>query len=338
MAPPVRDADPAVIRRLLREGRSFSFYQALRLLQLTRKSGVPLGQKGPARNEQIRLRPTTSLAFPTSDLEQMEEIETPQGQERYRVTTNFFGLVGSDSPLPAFYAEEVLHSDSEQEILRDFLDIFHHRLLSLLYRCGTKYRYAFQFRSRGMDSHSRRIFSMIGLREPEGRRELEGDALRLLRFTGLITQRPHSATTLQSVVSDTFGGLPVRVRQCIERWVLIREGERNRLGICNHGLGRNLSLGKRIRDRMGKFRVGLGPVDYPMFLRFLPDGQDAHLLHRTVRVFAPDCLCFEWKIFLSQREVPACRLESSGGLRLGWSRWLGTPSEDPVGVVFQKIL
>ena len=338
MATPARDANPAVIRRLLREGRSFSFYQALRLLHLASEGGVPLGHKGPARKEPVRLRASTALAFPVSDLEGVEEIETRQGQERFRVTTNFFGLVGSDSPLPAFYPEEVLTNDSEREILRDFLDIFHHRLLSFLYRCGTKYRYAFQFRPQGRDTHSRRLFSLVGLREPEARRDLEGSALDLLRFTGLITQRPHSAGTLRLVVSDTFAGLPVEVIQCVERWVHIRKEARNRMGVCNNRLGDSLSLGGRIRDRMGKFRLVLGPVAFPEFLRFMPDGEDAGKLHRVLRFFVPDSLCFEWEVRLPRQEVPPCRLQSLGeGVRLGWSTWMGTPPEDPVGVVFQQI-
>jgi type VI secretion system protein ImpH len=87
---------------------------------------------------------------------------------------------------------------------------------------------------------------------------------------------------------------------------------------------------------MGKFRICLGPMGVAAFLRFLPDGPDALVLHRLVKFFAPDTLCFEWKLSLFREEAPMCRLESRDGVRLGWSTWLGTPSGDHVDVVLQQ--
>lgn len=336
MATKDRATDAVVIRRLLSEGHRFSFYQAVNLLQLASAGSSPIGLKGPASKEAIRLRPSTSLAFPSSEVASVEEIRTVQGLERFLVTVNFFGLYGSDSPLPAIYGEDVLLHDRDDEVLRNFLDIFHHRLLSFLYVCGTKYRYPLQFEPGGRDRHSRRLFSMIGLRDAAVRRAVGVPAIRLLRYAGLITQRPHSAFALSAILSDYFDGLRIRTEQCIEQWVFIRVEDQNRLGDRNCRLGRDCSLGERIYDRQGKFRICLGPVGLSLLLKYLPGTDGFHALCMIVRFFAPDSLDYELMILLLRGEVPELRLNTKDSERLGWTTWLGNPEEETVPVVLQN--
>ena len=124
---------------LLEQGREFSFYQAVRWLERLHPRAQPLGRAGSPEQEKVRLRPSTSLAFPPTDLEGVE----PQSHgDKIQITTTFFGLYGSDTPLPYSYAEHIAQISQEHygRRVRSFLDIFHHRLLSLLYRAWDKYR------------------------------------------------------------------------------------------------------------------------------------------------------------------------------------------------------
>jgi type VI secretion system protein ImpH len=54
------------------------------------------------------------------------------GQMRARMRFNLIGLVGSGSPLPAFYGEQALGDSEDGNPTRNFLDLFHHRLQRLM--------------------------------------------------------------------------------------------------------------------------------------------------------------------------------------------------------------
>src|SRR5205085_4597393 len=125
-----------------------------------------------------------------------------QDPVRYRITVTFLGLYGSVSPLPIFYAEDILQSDEEPNPVREFLDVFHHRLISMFYRAWLKYRYHEQFSLNGLDLFSLRLFSLMGLGAQELRDVSGLPNTRLLRYVGLFNQKPRSACALEGLISD----------------------------------------------------------------------------------------------------------------------------------------
>src|SRR5262245_320548 len=97
-----------MIPDLLKHCQRFSFFQAVRLLEQSCASRVPVGQLGPVSQEVIRFRPHASFAFPPSDIEALEAIHNESDFPLFLMTVTFLGLYGSDSPLPEFYTEEIL--------------------------------------------------------------------------------------------------------------------------------------------------------------------------------------------------------------------------------------
>ena len=86
MAPPSRTTD-AELEQLCARAPQLSFYQALLALERLLPGSVPLGQEGPAVGEQIRIRPSASLAHPVADLERIERLDAPGGDgSRIQVT------------------------------------------------------------------------------------------------------------------------------------------------------------------------------------------------------------------------------------------------------------
>ena len=73
MADQNRTATAPLISELLRNPHQFTFYQAVRLLIACNREAVPPGMTGPAAQEQLRFRPHASFAFPSSDVESIEE-------------------------------------------------------------------------------------------------------------------------------------------------------------------------------------------------------------------------------------------------------------------------
>ena len=318
------------IRRLLdTQGSGISFFKAVHLIQSLFPDAPRVGRQGPAEEERIRFRAELSLSFPKSDI--AEIVVIPQEGDRgprFEITASFLGLYGPASPLPAYYTEDLLGEESDESLAREFLDIFHHRFLSLFYRIWEKYSYAATFQKGGADPISRAVHCLSGLSPelspPEGRIP----RTRLLAYSGILSQSPRSASSLRGLLADYFHGVPVEVEQCIEQSLRIALEEQNRLGIQNTTLLRNLTLGERLSDRSATFRVKLGPVGLETFNTFLPPGEGAAHLEELVGIFIPDALDFELELWIRCDEVPALQL-SGETAHLGWSSWLGAqPAKD----------
>lgn len=168
MAGPDGQADPGLIRQLPAEAGRLPFMQLVYLLRRLDSSAVAPGGVGPAAGENLRFRASASLAFAPSDVESVEEVtlqpdpwEPPQ--TRVQVTVNFLGLYGPASPMPNHVTEEILQSGSDGDQVRDFLDLFHHRLISFVYRAWERVRPHLLFRPDGSDAFTRRGLSFVGL-------------------------------------------------------------------------------------------------------------------------------------------------------------------------------
>lgn len=337
MATEDRQTDPDLIKELIKEPFRFSFFQLISLLEryaLSIQQSISIGGAGPANMESVRLKPEASLAFPVSDVVSVERLNDPvHNRILFVVTTSFFGLYGSDSPLPDFYTEDILKADPEESSVKDFLDIFHHRLLSLLYRCWIKYKYYLQFEPDGKDDFSQYIFSLMGM-GTEGLPALSCvRPVRLLKYAGLLSQRTRPAPSLERILSDYFGGTKVHVEQCVSCWRNINRKSLLQLGSEGLKLGVNTIIGDKMLDRSSKFRIIIYVRDMVEFSEFLPNGGKFKELLELVELFLNEPLDFEERLVIDGHNVPLSNLSS---IRLGWTSFLlSKPIEEDVSVVFQ---
>jgi type VI secretion system protein ImpH len=337
MADENREAINLLIQRLTKESHRFSFFQAVFLLEQYCSSIskiAHIGDNGPANVECIRFKSEASLAFPLSDIASIEKIDDKQ--LRFQIVTSFLGLYGTDSPLPDFYTEDIIQGDPDQTNIRDFMDIFHHRIVSLFYRCWLKYRYYLQYQSDGEDDFSRRVFSLIGMGTSGIVENLNIPSVRLLRYVGLFMQQSRSASGLESILSDYFDGIPVHIEQCIGRWIKINNDDISVLGKSNSQLGNKVTIGERVFDRTGKFRVTLELSSFAEFRRFLPNGDYFSSLKEVTEAFLPCPMDYEVELILPGSEVPSMQMSSEFAPQLGWTGWLASEKpEENVSVIFQ---
>jgi len=332
-----RTTDNPIIQRLTEEGFQFSFFQAIRLLESYQKDLAAPGEGGPPWEEGIRFRPSASLSFPAADVQRIERVELPDApEETFLVTVNFMGLYGVNAPTPTYFTELICSSDSDEDSMRDFLDIFNHRLISLFYRAWKKYRYSVTFLSKATDDISGYLLYLCGLGAPSLRRHAELPFDHLIRYTGLFSQRPRSATGLKCLLGDYFGKIPVSVEQFVFRWVKIPENQKNRIGTDgrNNQLGVNLCAGEQLKDRSGKMRIALGPLTHKQFEMFLPGGEEFEVLQNLVSMYAPDRLEFDIKLILKGEEIPPLWVTTPGSSRLGYSSWLVSEQREDAAIVF----
>lgn len=339
MVTAARPTDHPLIEELLAEPHHFSFFQAVNLLERANPDAVPVGGDGPAAREIVRFRPEVGLGFPAASIASAELVQSTDfwgGEEsRYRLTANIFGLYGAQSPLPNHYAEDILQEQQDDTTVRDFLDIFHHRIYSLFYRVWQKYRYPVQFRLGMEDDFTRRFLALVGLGSPEVQQAAGLEPRRLLRYAGLLVQRPRSSAALAALVADWFGGIRTEVTACTGRWVNIRPDDRNRLGQQGCRLGEDMVMGERVYDRSGQYQLSLGPVGLAAYLRLLPDGEDHDLLNKLTRFFVTDNLDAELEVRLLGSEVPPLQLDSDQPPRLGWTSWLSSGPSPDVSTLFR---
>ena len=324
-----RRADPPVSRTLAEEGHRFEFPQAVRLLEMLReRPGEVESAAAAALDEVVRFRSSISLAFPTTPV---ERIEVPEDGGPVRMSVAFMGLAGALGPLPLPFSELVLERAARGDFaLRDFLDVFHHRLVSLLYRARKENRLALHTGPPERAVMAGQLFALAGLGTEGVRGRMRVRDRALLSYAGLLSQHPRSMAGLEGILSDHFG-VPVRGTQMVGRWLSLGEREVTRIGRSgrNRKLGRGAVLGTRVWDPQGAFELRLGPLSREEFLRFLPGGGSAWApLCDLTRFYAGTELDFTVRPVLKAAEVPAAKLSAkrgpAGGARLGWTSWLRT--------------
>ena len=312
-----------VEEKLRREPYSFDFFQAIRLLEKFRPGRKPVGQFVHPEAEIAHFRAHPSLAFPAS---QIQELEWPEDGP-VRMLVNFMGLIGPEGVLPNPYTSLINERQRDGDnTLRDFLDIFNHRIISLFYRAWRKYRVDVACERGERELFSRHLLSLLGL-GTEGMRDrqtLSDDSL--IYYAGLLAQRPRSAQALQQILSDYFD-VPVAIEQFSGGWYRLDPETQCRLSEENSDSG-ELGFGAVVGDEMwnqqSRVRIVIGPLTLERYADFLPDGQSFKPLRGWVRFFSNDEWDFELKLILEREQVPACTLGADGvsGPQLGWVSWV----------------
>jgi type VI secretion system protein ImpH len=320
---------PALEDILFDEGYRFDFFQAVRVLERLYPDRQPVGRDANPSREAVRFRSHLSLNFPPSAIHEVARAEDGGGPPQ--MTVAFMGLAGPLGVLPRHYTELLLermrHKD---ETLRDFLDLFNHRLIALFYRAWEKYRFPIAYeravhKGEADDRFTRHLFDLIGLGTKGLRRRLDLEDEPLLFYVGLLAQHPRSASALEGLLTDYFE-VPVAVTQFNGQWLFLSEASRSRLGIGeeNNALGVSAVAGRHVWDQQAKFRLRLGPLTFAEFCQFLPSGDGFRPLVAMTRFSAGDECDFDVQLVLKAAEVPWCCLGDNGEhtVRLGWSTWL----------------
>lgn len=322
MAATRRLAATTLIEALEAAPRSFGFYAAMDLLDGLRSDAARLGYCDPVTDEAVRFVGNPSLGFPSAEIDDLSRETDGEGRVRYRIMVNLLGIYGQGSPLPTWYTEEVVHAELDDHAVKDFLDLFQHRLLSLLRRCGTKYRYYLDYEADGSDPISHWLYALMGVLHPTLRQGTCLNWQRLLAYTGVIAMRQHSAPMIAGLLSHYFGGLPVRVEQFIEELAAIPPEQWGLLGRANCQLGEDLTIGERVPDCGGRLEVAIGPMGFATFRRFLPDGPDRAAVDDLLALLLTDPLHANLNLHLREDEIPPLALVPDSPCQLGWSTWL----------------
>lgn len=326
-----------VAETLEREPYLFDFFQAVRLLERLMPEREPVGRFGKPSREVARFGAHAATAFPASQIQSHERREN--GQPLLRV--NFMGLTGPLGVLPLYYTELVMERMRARDAaLRDFLDIFNHRMISLFYQAWEKYRFAIAYERDRRDPVSQLLLDLIGLGGPGLQERQRISDRALMYYGGLLALMPRSATALQQVLEDYFG-TPVEIEQFVGAWYPIEADSQCCLGsgaACSEQLGVGVVVGSEIWDQQARVRIRLGPLALDEYRSFLPGGDAHEELRALARFFARGDYDIEVQLILRRQDVPPCELNAreGEGLQLGWTTWMKTGpfTRDPGETVF----
>jgi len=199
--PSVKEYYGAEVQEELRKDPwNFHFFQAVRLLERF-GSGKPVGRFENPKEEAVRFTCNPALVFPPSEIHALRW----DPKEQPRMSVNFMGLVGQLGVLPLSYTEWVNERiRSKDHTFRAFLDIFHHRIISLFYQAWEKYRFPVAFERDRDDRFTRYLLSFIGLGTDGLRRRTSVPDEALVFYTGLLGLQPRSATALRQMPGEFF--------------------------------------------------------------------------------------------------------------------------------------
>ena len=313
-------------QELLDEPYRFEFFQAVRLLEKIFPTRQPVGRETTIKQEVVRFRSRIALEFPASEIHEfIESTDEFFDEQKLEMFVNFMGMLGISGVLPTHYTElAVERSRYRDTAMWSFLDIFTHRSVSMFFRAWEKYRFPVGY-ERGKNDFTDFLFDFVGLGTNglRGRMTLEDEAL--LPYSGLIAQKPHSASALENILGDYFM-ISAKIKQFFGQWLDLDEESITKLGEANSLLGVNAIIGTRVWEQQSKFRVVLGAMSFNEFQAFLPNGTAHQPLKSIIRFMVGLEFDFDVQLILKAKEVPSCILTTRAKRRpqLGWTSWLKT--------------
>lgn len=351
MPAPFRRKNTAVIEQLQKNPSRFPFFQTVRLLErasvfFNRKHSKPtalpenpVGQFTPPASESIRFGSNLTFGFPASELTKIEKPDAQTTHSQWRVITNFLSFTGSMGVLPFHYSELLFQRlKLKDESFRKFLELFHHRTVSLFFRAGTKYRLPVAFerhqllnrRRNEVDNHTLLLRSLIGMGTDHVTDGLKFNPDTLLFYSGFLSQSIRSSSTLQQTLSHHFD-IPITLQEFVGEWHELIDDVRSRLPFPgfpkgqNAQLGRSAILGGKGWFGQGKIRVKLGPLNGEQFHRFRPGTTALGELNQIVKMFTGAEMQAEYIMFVAREHIPhRIQLNNASPPTIGWDTWLAT--------------
>jgi type VI secretion system protein ImpH len=317
----------SLFRELAAAPREHDFFAVLRHVDALRAELPRIGTAPRPAQEALRLGQDAELSFAPAALASFHADARPAP----RLGVLFFGLLGPQGPMPLHFTEAVrerLRFRGDSTLAR-FVDIFHHRLLSLFYRAWAEAQPTVHHDRPQHDRFVRWLGAAWGRSTSDPAPRALPESARLFQ-SGLLAGRSRHPEGLAKLLRQHFR-VPVRIDEHVATWLALAAEDRSRLGfsrsrpergrVAAPQLGVAATSGSKWRDRQFKFRVALGPLTLAQYHGFLPGEKAWRQLREWVQHYAGLDLLWDVELVLARDHVPEPRLGRA--TLLGVSAWLG---------------
>jgi type VI secretion system protein ImpH len=312
----------SLIEQLAREPFRFDFFRAVRLLENQRRDLPRVGCSLSPADDPVRFGQNPSLAFAPSAIEAFQP--APPGAVP-KLFVRFLGLLGPNGPMPLHLTEYVHERQLNfgDHTIAGFLNVFHHRLISLFYRAWAANQKVVDMDRPGDQRFATYIGSLLGI----GMESLQScdpvpDQAKLY-FSGWLAAPTRCADGLEALLQEFFG-IQTAVQPFAGRWINLPPDSVCQLGGPpeSGSLGLTTILGSRFWECQLSFRLRLGPMKLADYERMLPHNEAFKRLQCWIANYCGEHFWWDAQLVLEAGEVPDTCLGRAG--RLGWTTWIKT--------------
>ena len=356
----------SIVDRLLKDSKSFSFIQAMRMLERAsyflsnvpgkneaKESNIPLkmpvGRFNPPSKEVANTKSTQSLAFPSTEISSIKKApffknhkQNTSADNHFIIKQNFIGLTGAVGVLPYHYTELINERNKQRDrAISSFIDIFNHRTTSLFYSASNKYSLPREYERAKLFSktdqtesqHTQAILSLIGLGTAKLRNRHTLKDETLLFFSGIYNAQTRNPSNLEQIIGYYFD-VPAKVEGFIGQWEPLIDDVRTKLPDRSNPkgqnvcLGRSTMLGKKGWYAQGKSRINLGPLNQKQFETFHPGSTAVKSINELARLYFEPEEKFELNLVVSKSKIAnRVQLKKASPPALAWNAWLATQND-----------
>jgi type VI secretion system ImpH/TssG family protein len=275
----------------------------------------------------IRLRHDHGLGFRAAEVSAMRVMAREEGADAgpadVEITATILGVSGANGPAPLYLRELLAEASDAGELRRELLDLFHHRLYTLLIEGITRLT---PQRSAGLaeDPWPAGIAAWLGLSELNLRAL---SPMALVRVAPLLVARERGPSALsrglRRLLGGRLGGAALTIEERVGGWSPIQGGGQMRLGSpSTTELGRSTTIGGWCRDPAAVVRIRIGPLPAERLPAARPGGELHDALCDALMLLNRDVVEFHLVVELIGAISP-----SLGRARLGADYRLTAPDQ-----------
>lgn len=310
-----------VDQQLLEKPYDFGFFQAIRLLECANPEKPLLGRGFKPSEDPVRLDQGVSLSFAPSTI---TAYEYRKGYSVPHLSSVFFGLFGPNGALPTHLTEYACQriKHHKDPTFVGFVNIFQHRMLSLIYRAWANAQPTVNYDRPDEDRFKNYVGSLLGIGTESNQNRDDVSDLLKLHYAGHFSCKTNHPEGLASIIIGYFL-LAVEIEEYIGEWLNVPDDSLCRLGESEYTglLGSTVILGSQIWSRQNKFRIILGSMGIEQYRQMLPGGESLKRLISIVKNYIGIELNWDVQLILKENEVPETCLDNTA--QLGWTTWLG---------------
>lgn len=306
------------IQALIDNPSEHDFYKAVFVLQQQLVSNKSkhnkVGYDSLPKSELVRFKADQHLGFPGQSI---SKVKVKDGIDKNNIDkdkiavemhVSFMGLTGISGALPQHYSELVLERLKLKDTgMRDFYDLFNHRLISLFYRAWEKYRFAANYQNNSQSSPDS-FSSVLG--------KLSGEHAIKQYYAGIFNKKIRTIDGLTLILQD-FTQCDVSIKQFQGRWQKLSTMDQTRLGGRKSpegqfaAFGIDATIGSKVWDINSAIAIVIKPTVNTQIRSFLPGQETSRVLKNLISSYLGVAIKFKIHLEIQTRQIPMAQLSNA---------------------------
>jgi len=295
---------------LIENPSEHDFYKAVFILQQQLAMGKSqhnkVGYDSLPKSELVRFKADQHLGFPGQSI---SKVEVTKHKDKDKVSVDmhvsFMGLTGASGVLPQHYSELVLERLKMKDTgMRDFYDLFNHRLISLFYRAWEKYRFPVNYQK----SHTGMPDSFTAVLN-----QLSGKGSIKKYYAGIFNKNIRTLDGLTLIIKD-FTQFDVTIDQFIGQWQKLARTDQTRLGERKSpegqyaALGAGATMGSKVWDINSSINIVIKPKTNSSKQSFLPGKTETVILKEMISDYLGSTIKYKMQLEVKEIDIPKVQL------------------------------